>query len=709
MQLWQQSHHAHAMAAATPAAVLGDFDAARFEYGPYFVEFFVRDDAYWLRTNDLPRQWDPADGEVAELQVLYTFGFEPLQQYLVETSPGNLQAFTIAATSGADESAWFNLYPDLELPPEDPLQWSSELHNWNSRCAACHVTEFRKNYDTATSTYASDWAEVNVGCEACHGPGSLHAAQPSNAMPVATAIESQWAFVDDPIADRLSAGGTEAAARQAQACAACHSRRAQLAPHVAGMEYLDAFEPLWLTEGLYYADGQILDEVFVYGSFAQSAMHAAGVACTDCHDAHSGELRAPGDALCSTCHRADVFAVPNHHRHAAEAQPACVDCHMPATTYMQVDPRRDHSFRVPRPDLSIALESPNACNNCHADQDPQWAQSSIEQWFPQGRWNDAHYAEALAAGRDWSLDRRPQLQALIYDDSQPAIVRATALRFLARQFDDAALDAIEFATRGPSTLLQLAGLQALEDADPASRIRLAQRFLDNELRALRINAVRALIGFENGLGERRRQDFDAAAAEYEQTLAFNADSAEGLLGTGLLAAQRGDVAAAQSAYRDAIARNAAFAAAYINLSDLQRASGLESDANATLRAALAGSAGDDAGLHAALGLSYVRLGDAAAALASLERAAELAPSDPYHAYTYGLALASVETRDAALDYLAEAHARFPGYAPILIALATMHRDAGQIDAAREFTRRLLEVSPGDTTGVALERELALLR
>ncbi|MGD8323358.1 MAG: cytochrome c3 family protein [Gammaproteobacteria bacterium] len=703
---WRRSHHAHAMAYAEPDTVAGDFDQARFEYGRYYAEFFVRDDRYWLRTNDLPKDVDANGIDVVELEVLYTFGFEPLQQYLVETRPGRLQAFNIASTSGNAQSAWFDLYEGEQLDQNDPLQWSSDLHNWNSRCASCHVTDFRKNFDRDTLVYASEWEAINVSCEACHGPGSAHAAQPATPLPVATAIDSSWVFGDAPIALRLPGTDLQAAEKQVEACAACHSRRAQLAPHQAGMRYLDAFEPALLTEGLYHADGQILDEVFVYGSFAQSAMYAGGVACTDCHEPHSGELRAPGDTLCAGCHRADVFAVPEHHRHAAGARPDCVDCHMPATIYMGVDPRRDHSFRVPRPDLTLAIDTPNACTGCHRNQDAQWAQTAIERWYPEGRWREPHYGEAISAGRRWTVDRRTRLVELVYDELRPPIVRATALRVLARQLDGTALDAIEFATRAPIPLLQLAGLQALEGAEPGARLQLAQRFLDSELRALRINAARVLSGAEAGLSERRRQDFAAAIQEYAGTLDYNADSSEGLVGTGLLAAQREDFEAAQAAYRSAIARNPAFVPAYINLADVLRIDGAENEANALLANALDGPAGPDPGLLAALGLSHVRLGNAEAALAAFARATELAPDDPYHAYSYGLALASLRTREEALGWLEDASNRLPAYAPILIALATMSRDAGRIDAARDFTARLLEISPGNASGVALARELA---
>ena len=700
------------MAIADENSVRGDFGNVRFEYGRFFAEFSRRDGRYFVTTNDLPRVPGVSNAATAEstaqFVVQYTFGFDPLQQYLVETQPGTLQALNVAWSADASNPGWFDLYAGEALTADDPLHWGSELHNWNSRCASCHVTEYEKNYEPAIGAFASTHAIDNVACEACHGPGSLHASTPSVAMPTATAIDSQWTFADGPIAARGS-GSDAAAVSQVEACAACHSRRAQLAPHAAGVAYLDAFEPVWLTEGLYHADGQILDEVFVYGSFLQSRMHAAGVACSDCHEPHSGALRASGDALCATCHRADVFAVEAHHRHQGAAAIQCVDCHMPATTYMTVDPRRDHSFRVPRPDLSQAIGVPNACNGCHRDTDPAWAQAAIAQWYPQGRWLTAHYGEALDAGRSWSADRRARLLELVYDDDQPAIVAGTAVRLLARQLDGGALDAIEFAARSAEPLLQLAALQSLDDAGDDVRIRVAQRFLDHESMVMRVNAARALLPVGAQLSTRRQSDLDAAVSELATTLAYNADTSEGQVGLGLLAERTGDEAAARDAYEAAIAANPAFAAGWINLADLLRRSGDEAQANALLLEALQGGAREDPALYAATGLSHVRLGETEQALAALALAAETARDDPYHTWAYGLALASIRTPQTAIDYLESAAERFPGYAPILFALATMNRDYGETDAARVWTQRLLEVSPGDAQGIALQRELEALR
>lgn len=209
-------------------------------------------------------------------------------------------------------------------------------------------------------------------------------------------------------------------------CAACHSRRKVITKNpVPGEPYLDGYLPALLEPGLHHADGQIDGEVYEYGSFLQSRMSAAGVTCSNCHDPHSAKLRAEGNALCGQCHMPAKFDSAEHHHHQpGNAGAQCVNCHMPTKTYMVVDIRRDHSFRVPRPDLSVALGTPNACTQCHAEHSAEWAAQTVAGWFPGGRQTTPHYGTALHAGRVGAADAEEQLDRLILDRSQPAIARA---------------------------------------------------------------------------------------------------------------------------------------------------------------------------------------------------------------------------------------------------------------------------------------------
>ncbi len=701
---WQNSHHDLAMQSANAESIAGDFSGSSFSFNGVTSEFFERGEEYWVRT-------DGPDGTLDEYRVTHAFGVEPLQQYLVEVSAGRTQALSIAWDSRSEEAGgqrWFHLYPDEAIDHTDPLHWTGMFQNWNGTCAECHSTDLQKNFDPDSGQYDTAYASLDVDCEACHGPGSLHVAAPTEvSLRLARDDAVSWRFVDDsgiaqrdpPLESRI----------EIETCAQCHSRRSQFTDNTEpGDALLDAFRPALLEENLYHADGQIQDEVYVYGSFLQSRMHAAGVSCSDCHDPHSAQLRVEGNALCGQCHVASRYDQTSHHGHDRDtAGSFCVDCHMPETTYMVVDPRRDHSFRVPRPDLTTSIGTPNACNGCHVDETIEWASTTLDEWFPGGRQTTPHYGEALHAGRTWAANRGESLGELVTDLTTPAIVRATAITLLAQQLDDSAIELIVDALRGSEPLVQLAALDALQNFPPETRIQPGQQFLTHPLRSLRIAAARVLLPARPNLSERRASDLDAALAEYRDAQLFNADRPEGLLNWGTTLMQLGQTEAATEFLESAIEVAPYFAPAYINLADALRLSGSESDAQTLLEEAISNNP-DDAGAHFALGLSLVRSGDADAAFDEFRTAAELAPGSPHYQYVIGIALNSSNDREGALMSLADTHARFPGHRDTLLALATIHRDGGDIAEAVDYTNRLLELSASDGVAQNLLAELEAL-
>ena len=699
---WAGSHHDAAMQPAVPDTVLGDFTNAELTYNGVTSAFFGRDGEYWIRT-------DGPDGTLEEYRVTHTFGVEPLQQYLLEFPDGRRQASSIAwDTRSAEQGGqrWFHLYPDGAIDHEDPLHWTGTFQNWNTMCAECHSTNLEKNFSVEAQAFDTTWSSIDVDCEACHGPGSAHIAAPNDVSLALPAMARAW-IMNEATGIAARSPALESTA-ELEVCAQCHSRRAQLTDaFVPGQALFDGYRPALLDEGLYHADGQILDEVYVYGSFVQSAMHAAGVTCSDCHDPHSTRLRTDADSICGTCHLPNAFATAEHHNHPENDTPGCIDCHMRSETYMVVDPRHDHSFRVPRPDLSMRLGVPNACNDCHGDEPAAWAAEQVAGWFPEGRHTEFHYGEAIAAGRAWQADRVALLERVVTDSTMPAIVRATAVSLLGAQVDDAVLDVVGLALLDDDPLVQLAALDVAARFPADLRIDYAQRFLDAPHRALRIAAARSLAALRPRLGARRQQDLDAALEEYVAAQAFNADRAEGHYNLGGLHDELGRPADAEQSYLAAIEREPAFAASYVNLADIYRRTGREDEAQELLADAMAAIPAD-AGLPFALGLSLVRSEREAEALELIERAVELAPQEPYYAYALGVGLYSAGEQQNALALLGEAQERFPGYRDLLFALATMHRDSGSIDEALHYTRRMLELSAADADARALLGELQSL-
>ena len=707
---WAGSHHDLAMQVATESSVLGDFNGVTFTYADVESRFYKRGDRYLVTT-------DGPDGELVEYEISYTFGAEPLQQYLIEFPDGRLQALSISwdsrpAAEGGQR--WFHLYPREQVDHEDPLHWTGPLQNWNFMCAECHSTQVEKNYSAEAQRFATTWSGIDVGCEACHGPGAEHVAWANSGDgsdaagtddPKIVAFSETAAWVMDAASGIAARQPPRESSTQLETCARCHSRRSSLsADYVHGRVLADTHRPALLTEGLYFSDGQVQDEVYVYGSFLQSAMHGAGVTCSDCHDAHALTIKAEGNALCAGCHSPSVFDTPAHHHHAPDESGAeCVGCHMPSRDYMVIDGRRDHSFRIPRPDLSATLGVPNACNDCHNDRDPAWAAAEVAEWFPGSR--QTHYGEAIDAGRHGRVGASAALSELAADVEAPGIVRATAVSLLAANVGPSTPSSLENATTASDPLLRLAAAEAAQVLDEDSQVRLVAPLLRDPVKAVRLAAAARLGQVpRRALRQAQADDLAAALGEYRATQDMHADRPEAHVNLALLHTAQGDMPASVDAYRRAIALQPAFVPAYLNLADLYRTLDREADVDAVLRRGLA-AAPDSGELHHALGLSLVRQRDYERGVAELRRAHELSPSQTRFAYVLGVALNSIGETAQSLAVLEAAHEQRPNHRDVLLALTTISMESGRGADARVYVDKLLVLSPTDSTARRLADQL----
>jgi predicted CXXCH cytochrome family protein len=676
------------MAVAGETTVLGDFGDVIFEHRGVKSRFFRKDGEYFVNTQG-------HDGEWRDFRVVYTFGVEPLQQYLLELPRGRLQSFTVAWDTRPKEDGgqrWFSLDPDEKITPEDPLHWSGSLYNWNSRCASCHSTGLRKRYEAQTDSYETTWNDVDVSCQACHGPGEAHVAWARD--PAQKSAEKKHRGL------RVSFAGPAKA--EIEVCAPCHSRRHAISEAGdAGAPLLDHYVPQLLREDLYFSDGQIMEEVYVYGSFAQSKMHERGVRCTDCHDPHSTRLRVEGNGLCTQCHnsagmarfpslkRASYDSVEHHHHPPGSTAAACVSCHMPARTYMVVDDRRDHSFRLPRPDLTEKLGAPNACNGCHTDQPPRWAAQKISQWF--GAQRPPHWSEVAAAARRGEPSALTPAIALTSRREEPAIVRATVLESLPA-YGPRGWEAVANATRDPDPLVRATAAGLLSVLPPEARAAPGAPLLSDPYRAVRIEAARSLVPIARELPPPNIEALAQGLVEYRNAQVVNLDTPEAHLNLGLLNADVGEIDAAIDEYETAIRRGPHFLPAYVNLADVYRLQGREADCEKTLRRGLAVDA-MNASVRHALGLSLVRQRRHPEALEELRRSAEATPELVRYSYVYAIALNSSGRGDEAVVVLRETHERHPGDRDVLAALASVHRERGELWEAAAYARKLVELAP----------------
>lgn len=711
---WKGSHHGLAMQPATPSTVLADFADTRYTRSGVTSTFFRRDDRFFVNT-------DGPDGVLKDFEIRYTFGVTPLQQYLIALPDGRLQALSIVwdtRSRAEGGQRWYHLYPDRAVKHDDPLHWTQGSQNWNFMCADCHSTRVEKHYDAARNTFATTWSEVSVGCESCHGAGSRHVElarragaggridEPANGFPVTFDERRGVVWKIDAASGNGVRSAPRQSAREIETCALCHARRAQIwEGHVPGRPLADTHLPALLSPDLYEADGQMRDEVYNHGTFLQSRMNARGVTCSDCHDPHSGGLRAPGNGVCGQCHAMEKYGAETHHRHpGAPAAQACAACHMPARTYMGVDVRHDHGFRVPRPDLSVVLRTPNACSDCHRDRPAAWAAAAVERWHGPVRKGFQQFAPALDAARRRLPGARAALLDVVRGAGQPAIVRATALASLGSYLNRDALDEASRALADADPLVRIGALRALQAADPAERWRHASRLLDDPVRGVRIEAVSLLMVTPPDFDERGRNALARSLEEYVAVQNVNADRPEAHANLGGMHASRGESAQAEAEYRRAIALDRLFVPAYVNLAELYRRDGRDADVLAVLREGLVAVPGN-ASLHHVIGLALVREKQFPAALSALARAAREDPSNPRYLYVYAIAESSSGHRDRALRLLEENHRRHPADRDTLAGLAALSRDAGDRRAARAWALQLEALMPGDAQAAALLRDL----
>jgi len=704
--LYLGSDHDMAMDSATSESVLGDFNDVTYTHFGVTSRFFMSDGDYMVNT-------EGPHGEMTDYKISYVFGVRPLQQYLIEFPGRRYQCLPICwdtrpASQGGQR--WFHIYQDERIPPEDVLYWTRITQNWNYMCAECHSTNLRKNYSYAEKAYHTTWSEIDVSCEACHGPGSEHidwarkvetgsSPDVSSNMGLVLLLKdtdnATWVFQPDSVTARRSV--TRQSDQLVQMCSRCHSRRAVATEdYYHGGSLLDTHWPSLLDENLYFADGQIEDEVYVYGSFLQTRMYQAGVVCKDCHEPHSGKVFVNGNALCYRCHRADEYGERKHHHHDPSKEGAsCVECHMHERTYMVIDPRRDHSIRIPRPDLSEKLGTPNACNQCHQDKSIQWATDYLRQWYGEDLLNRPHYGETFWAGRQRYPEAQTELIRLGGDQNTAPMVRATAIALLEGYTSSSTTELLNKTIVDPDPLIRYATLTVVEYTNPELITALAAPRLTDTVKLVRLMAANAMTAVPKDMvpaGVTGR--LNTALEEYNASLMINADHPSTFLNFGNIYLNTGDYDKAEASYKEAIEIEPGLVGPYINLADLYRRMNRDDEGEKVLQSALE-KYPNLAAIHYALGLLKVRQGEHQQAIAYLQKAATLDPDDPQYSYVYAIGLNSQQQPMEALKILKGALQKHPFDRNILYSLVTISMENGLQDEALKYAEKLVKDYPDD--------------
>jgi len=634
VQAWQKSDHAKSMSLAGINSVLANFDDVEVEHYGQRARFFIKDSQYRVTVS--------YDDKVDTYPIKYTFGHFPLQQYLVETEGGKLQVLPFAwdARTKADGGQhWYHNYSHEEIKPQDRLHWRQPLQNWNGMCADCHSDGLKRNYNADDNSFNSKFDNINVGCLSCHGDMSQHTQQ-SKSQNIANDITS----TQHPTGQWLRSVGDKTAHWQGgkrdnsfmDNCFSCHALRAPLTDGFkANMPFLDQFMPQLPSAPNYFADGQIKEEVYVYGSFLQSKMFGKGVNCLDCHDKHTMKLKIEGNGLCLQCHGAEVYNEQNHHQHQQASTGAqCVNCHMPTKRYMGVDDRRDHSFKIPRPDLSSQFNTPNACTQCHDNKSNQWASDNLEKWHgkPKVLLQSKQFLMALNNGQAINLEDH---LSIIADTKLDVISRASALQMLSFTTQMITIEILKPYLEHQEKLLRLSAANVALLLTPSTRVLHLSPLLTDKYKAVRVAAARSLV--TSKIASNDQQAFNTALNELLNSNDVSSWRGEGRANQGALAIETNNLIAAEEAFQGAIKVEPYFETGYINLADIYRVQQRPEQAADVLVKGMK-NLPKSAAIKYAYGLHFVRQKNLAKAVVLFEEAMLLSPDNGQYAYTFVLAM-----------------------------------------------------------------------
>jgi predicted CXXCH cytochrome family protein len=634
VQAWQKSDHAKSMSLPDKHSVLANFDNVDVEHYGQKAHFFINDNQYKVTIS--------YDDNIDTYPIKYTFGHFPLQQYLVETEQGKLQVLPFAWDARAKEEGgqrWYHNYSHEEIRPEDRLHWRQPLQNWNGMCADCHSDGLKRNYDADENSFKTNFDNINVGCMSCHSDMSEHAKQdkPRNVAKDITSLEhptGQWLRgINDKTAQWQ---GKKRDNSFMDNCFSCHSLRSPLTDGIEpNTPFLEQFMPQLPSAPTYYADGQIKEEVYVYGSFLQSKMFAKGVNCLDCHDKHTMKLKIAGNGLCLQCHGNEVYNVKSHHQHEESSIGAqCVNCHMPTKRYMGVDDRRDHSFKIPRPDVSAQFGTPNACTQCHEDKSNQWANDNLVKWHgkPKEILKSKHFLMSLNDGQSINLEDH---LSIIADTKLDVISRASALQMLSFTTQMITIELLKPYLEHQENLLRLSAASAALLLPPGDRVQQLIPLLTDKYKAVRVAAARSLINSK--ILAHDQQAFNDALAELLNANAISSWRGEGRANQGALAIDSNNMPAAEKAFQGAVTVDPYFEAGFINLADIYRVQQRPEKVGKVLVKGMQ-NIPKSAAIKYAYGLHMVRQQNLSKAIIAFEEAMQLSPDDAQYAYTFVLAL-----------------------------------------------------------------------
>lgn len=706
---WLNSDHDNAMDTAIAENVLGDFNNAEITTKEFTTKFYQKNNRFYVYTLG-------PEGKPDEFEISYTFGVRPLQQYLIAFEKGRLQCLPYAWDTQKKE--WYSLnervYHGQDIPPNDWLYWTNNGQNWNAMCAECHSTDLKVNYDLETREFHTTWSEINVSCEACHGPASNH-------IKWSEVAEDERPEIPFYGFDRKTiALDTEQLLDQ---CAYCHARRSSITDNgTTGDSYLNHFIPQLISSEFYHQDGQIKEEDYVFGSFTQTRMYKSHVKCTDCHEPHSLKTKQQGNLLCLQCHDWQDYDTEKHHFHPSTGIGSdtvltengfynkgdgtqCVDCHMTGGIYMGADFRRDHSIRIPRPDVAQKTGSPDACIGCHSEKPYDWAIKNLKIWYP--NYNDSiHYGELFLQADNGNYEAFGGLINIINDTGTAAMVKAAAIQHLAQIQSFEGQKAIEELLNDSIPLVRLSATRNYYNPDATELIKAVAPSLTDSLLAIRIVAAQHLLDLDNPkLDTFQLMAFNKVENEYLNFQKRTAYFASSRYNLGVYYMRQNKTKEAIHEFKTALRIDDQYFPAMLNLAVLYSRIGDNLKAEEWLVYTLKQDQENIEALRY-LGLLKAEQKDYKQAISYMKKVVDLNPGNARIYYNLGLIYQQTGEMKNAEEALQNALNIYPENFDFLYGLGYFYLQTGNYDYAGQLAARLIELYPEQEAGYYIQSTIS---
>ena len=686
---WKKSDHYMSMLPPNDSTVKGDFNNVTFTADGITSRFFKKGNKFYINT-------EGDDGKNRDFEVKYIFGYTPLQQYLIQFPDGRLQVPRLSYD--VIKKKWFNQYAGQKIPSHDWLHWTGNAQNWNTMCATCHSTNLRKNYDVKTDSYKTSYSIINVSCESCHGAGKQHV-DFMNSGDYKSGKKIVGSFL------KLAKNSTQT--EELNTCAPCHARISEInGSHIESKEIMDNYVPQIPDTEFYHADGQVNDEDYIYTSFLQSRMYHKGVTCSTCHNPHSTKLKRIGNQTCTLCHVPSKYDVPSHTFHPKGGEAAeCKNCHMPGKVYMGNDLRHDHSFRVPRPDLSVKYGTPNACSNCHKDKSEKVLANAIVKWYGPNR--KYHFAEDLIPGSRLDAKSEKHLTNLIDNKFVPKIIKATATFYLGNIQTQTSLNTLLARLASKDAQIRYRALRSLVSFPADSWREVVGPLLSDQVRAVRIAAADLYITIPvEQIPSQYASAFSSANKELKSYLTYQTDFSVGnvMLADYFLKLQ--DYSNAEKFYLRGLKKDSNMNYALLNLSTVYNIVGKNDEALNSLEKAIKNDPKNER-IYYNMALIYNEIGNKEAAEKSFSKAIELKSTNPRVYYNYGLILNEKKKFKEAVAVLQKGLTINPSATELLYALTFVHIQTKNKDKALQTAMKLKQLDPNNPTYQEIYKSLGL--